>query len=356
VIVVAHHALLVVPALAAAYFGGEVSGRLARLFTYTPLHLAWAGTEAVFLFFVLSGLVLTRSTQSPRFDWMRYFPSRLTRLYLPVFAVVVVVWVVFRFVPREAYEGMSPWIAAHPPSYSVVGALYDATLITGTSGSITPLWSLQWEVLFSLLLAPIVLLIARTNPVVQVVAALALSTVGAVVGMGVLTYLPMFVVGAVLGSRWDDITTFMSQRSSRRGSTLAWIGWMALCVVLLSSSWIVAGLLPSVRWATLPLVLVGTGMLILGSAHWPPLVALFSSRVFQWLGAVSFSLYLVHEPIVVSLAFLTHGAWWGILVAFGLSFVVAQGFWILIERPAHRFARRIRSGSSIARPVESASL
>jgi peptidoglycan/LPS O-acetylase OafA/YrhL len=62
VVVLVHHALLAAPVFAAAYYGGSVADRvggMAWAFIYTPLHLIWAGTEAVYLFFVLSGVVLT---------------------------------------------------------------------------------------------------------------------------------------------------------------------------------------------------------------------------------------------------------------------------------------------------------
>jgi uncharacterized membrane protein len=59
-IVVVHHALLTSPTLARVNYGavpGSVHGFLWWM-TYTPLHLIWAGPEAVFVFFVLSGFVL----------------------------------------------------------------------------------------------------------------------------------------------------------------------------------------------------------------------------------------------------------------------------------------------------------
>jgi peptidoglycan/LPS O-acetylase OafA/YrhL len=50
-IVVIHHSLLVVPGLAAPYFGQSTQSSIQELLAYSPLHLLWAGTEAVFLFF-----------------------------------------------------------------------------------------------------------------------------------------------------------------------------------------------------------------------------------------------------------------------------------------------------------------
>lgn len=55
---------------------------------FTPVHLVWAGTEAVLVFFVLSGFVLAGPLpQRARRDrWATWYASRLVRLYLPVWA------------------------------------------------------------------------------------------------------------------------------------------------------------------------------------------------------------------------------------------------------------------------------
>ena len=43
-----------------------MSSRFEIVMTYTPLHLLWAGGEAVFVFFVLSGYVLAHTDLSTR--------------------------------------------------------------------------------------------------------------------------------------------------------------------------------------------------------------------------------------------------------------------------------------------------
>ena len=48
VVVLLHHAALIVPSLASVYYPGAPSTGLAGILAHTPLHLAWAGGEAVF--------------------------------------------------------------------------------------------------------------------------------------------------------------------------------------------------------------------------------------------------------------------------------------------------------------------
>ncbi len=90
IVVVVHHALLTWPALFAQY---EVPNRGSGTWwlTFTPLHLAWAGREAVVVFFILSGLVLVLPFLGPRKvgTWPGYLVRRVLRLYPPVAVALV---------------------------------------------------------------------------------------------------------------------------------------------------------------------------------------------------------------------------------------------------------------------------
>ena len=70
---------------------------------------------------------------------------------------------------------------------------------------------------------------------------------------------------------------------------------------------------------------------------------LLSGRVFSWLGRVSFSVYLIHEPIILALRYHFSTAQPAVLAFVGVSssFVVAELFYRLIEGPSHRLARRV---------------
>src|SRR5690348_5076720 len=81
--------------LASAICLGPVDGALNRVLAYSPLHAIWLGAESVWLFFVLSGFVLTRATMRPGFSWAGYYPSRMVRLYLPVAFAVVLAWLTY---------------------------------------------------------------------------------------------------------------------------------------------------------------------------------------------------------------------------------------------------------------------
>ncbi|WP_395245389.1 acyltransferase family protein [Agromyces sp. MMS24-K17] len=340
-VVLIHHAFLLVPSLAAPYFSEPVGGGRASLLVYTPLHLVWAGTEAVYLFFVLSGLVLGFAAQSASFGWNSYFPSRLARLYLPVFGAVVLGALVIWLTP-EARPGESAWVERRPGDYDLGGMLMDAVLVTGSSNRITPLWSLQWEILFSLLLPVFIYAARRVDARIQLLAYFALTTLGAYVGLTTLKFLPMFGIGVALAAMWNKLSGRLD-RMGRRTSFAFWTAGLLVAVVLLTAGWTTQSFLPiELSFLTIPVILIGVCIVILAATHAPVFSSLLLSRPFGFLGLISFSLYLVHEPIVVAVDSMVASPFQAILVAIPVSIAVAIGFWFVVERPSHRLARRIK--------------
>jgi peptidoglycan/LPS O-acetylase OafA/YrhL len=79
--------------------------------------------------------------------------------------------------------------------------------------------------------------------------------------------------------------------------------------------------------------------------------AIFDGRVrarlesipLRRLGAISFSLYLVHDPIIATLDYLVGNRIIDFVVGIPLSLAVATVFYFIIERPSHKFARQVAS-------------
>ena len=90
---------------------------------------------------------------------------------------------------------------------SVGQVLKDGLLMLNASTINTPLWSLKWEVAFSLLLPAYVLIALRWRRFwhVKIGLALLLAVVGALQDVDWLSYLPIFAIGAVLGAERERI-------------------------------------------------------------------------------------------------------------------------------------------------------
>ena len=339
-VVVVHHCLLVSPALADAVAGGAPAGTgsLTWWLSYTPLHLVWAGTEAVVVFFVLSGVVLAIPTRHAR--WRAFYPQRLARLYLPVVGAVVVATLLARLVPRDAAPGTSWWIGVHAVPTGLGDALHAAALVLPLNQVDTALWSLQWEVLFSLLL-PAFLLLTRL-PAEWVLVAIGvcggLVAFGAPGGHPWALYLPMFAVGVLLAPRLPVLDRWLGRIRGVPRAVLLGVG-----VVLLLAPWWVRAARDAGEAAQVGVVasVAGAAVLVVLAGCTPEGARIAELPWVHWLGARSFSLYLVHEPVVVTVAYLfggTPGAGLELVVALPLSLLLADGFFRVVEHPAHRLA------------------
>ncbi len=352
-VVFVHHGLLTWPALAEPYRepaagsgpGIDTAEGLTWWATYTPLHLAWAGTEAVFVFFVLSGLVLALPVaEHGRLTLATYYPRRLLRLYLPVWAAVglAVAWALA--VPRQWAAGDSWWLAGHVTDPSTADVWDDVLLLFGAGSANHVLWSLQWEVLYSLAL-PLVLVLGRAWPrllPVKVVLVLGALVLGAAADNPALWYLPMFSLGTLMACERTRLAGW-ARALDERGAHW-WPMLLVAGLLLLVAYWLV-------RWPDPALVAGARGLQAIGACtlvfvvwHWSGARRPLSRPVAQWLGSRSFSLYLVHLPVVASVPLVLGGQptpWVVLAVAAAVTFPLTEVFHRLVERPSHRIAQRV---------------
>ena len=358
-IVLVHHVSMTIPAVSAAY---ESSAGVEFLSvgwwtTLSPLKLLFAGPEFVLVFFVLSGFVLVRSPlATPVYDWLAYYPRRIIRLAVPVVISVGLAAAWIYFFPRTGGSDGGAWLARQDnPSLGLGNLLREASIITETSRPDInpPLWSLAWEMWFSLLLPIGVILAAATRrwTALWVTLLLIVSAYGYVTGIEPLMYLPAFALGALLAANHERFRAGAARLAARRWGTAAWIGLSALGPFLLIAHWLARPLLTG-PWGELTLALrvPGAVLIVAAVALWPPLQRPLTARPLVWLGTVSFSLYLVHFPIVVTFGnVFGPDFWWlGALVSVPLSLVLAQLMTWWVEHPSQRLAAA--AGRTFARP------
>lgn len=334
-IVVFHHVLLVSPAFLEGYLGRADLEPWVAILYHSPLHVLHAGREAVFVFFILSGFVLALpAMQGGGFSWAAYYPKRIIRLYVPVVASVGFTLLTIVLVPRISGSDFSLWFNMHAVSVEPAAVLKEAILLLGAGAYNSPLWSLRWEVLFSLLLPAYLWagMMLKRGWVLGLGAMLVLSLIGMAVGEEHLAYLPMFGIGVLLAVALPDLEGSFGRRS--------WLGpaTFAAGAVGLTLTWVVP---------TLPgqhvIALASCALIVLAFACWRQASVFGNLPPLKWLGSRSFSLYLVHEPVVVSLAtiFGTSNPGWVLLIALPVALAVAEGFFRLVESGSHRLANRV---------------
>ncbi|MEV8041858.1 acyltransferase [Arthrobacter sp. NPDC080082] len=348
-VVVACHALSTLP-----WVGRVVSNdRSTRLTSsemwavFSPLHVLWNGTPAVHVFFVLSGfvLILPFTKSLPGRSWAPYYAKRLLRLYLPAWAALALAVVLMLLIPRTPSPLQSPWADMYVTTPDPGQVFRDALLLLNASTINTPLWTLRWEVAFSLLLPLYVFLALRWRRFwhLKLAIALGLAVIGGVFHIEALIYMPIFAIGSILGAERERI----------RELTSAWprVIWLLLAAVglyLANAEWIspeppISGIEAVITVGATLIVLV---FLLSGSAK-----KLGDTALAQWLGRVSFSLYLVHLPIILAAATLLRGVSLplGLVLGVAASFGVAELFFRYVEGPAHRLS--VAAGRAVERRI-----
>jgi peptidoglycan/LPS O-acetylase OafA/YrhL len=326
-------------------------GSLWWFISATPIKLLSAGSESVLVFFVLSGVVvplplLARGAKA----WPGFFLSRLARLYLPVWASLVLAGAWITLLPHPAGSVTAgSWVQRTNGTAAAPGLLFsEAGLMRNSFSSNSVLWSLRWEVIFCLVL-PVFLLAAvalRRFWLPAIIACCGLTLAGKVLNIDALLYLPVFFLGTLIAVNLEVI-----QAWSRR--TRIFIGTRGLIPIVASlvaivASWMLRPLLPAGTLASdavgslTPLGALGLVFCAIAAA---PVRRALSAPVLQWLGRVSFSLYLTHLPILVAFCYLFGDSNWMLVAAVGIpiSLVVALLFFRFVEAPSHRLAGRVRS-------------
>lgn len=309
--------------------------------THTPLKLLTAGTESVLVFFVLSGLVVTLPALGAGFAWRGYYAGRLLRLYLPVWASLALAAALIALLPRDASAVTADsWvIRANALGISWPQLVSEASLFRTSYDINNVLWSLRWELVFSLSL-PLFIVVAqklREHWVFASGLAVASTVTGRLVDVDALVYLPVFFLGVLVAVRLREV------RASVRGWSRGWrAAFAGASAGLLVASWLAApleGTLGSdVLWGLAGVGATGLVIVAIGS---PTADRVLSTAVPRWLGRISFSLYLVQAPIIAALAFALGDTRWPIIAAAAvpLCLLVAWLFHLGVERPSHVLAR-----------------
>ncbi|MGN8026016.1 acyltransferase family protein [Microbacterium sp. 22242] len=327
------------------------------LLTQSPLKLLLAGSEAVMVFFVLSGLVVALPALNRGFSWARYYPARLFRLYVPVIAALGAAALLVRLIPRDPTTMPDgSWMQdAQATTVSAGDVLSQMSLLRPSYPIDNVLWSLRWELFFSLLLPLFVWVALRVRRLALPVAALIvlLMFAGRTTGNSALAYLPVFLLGTLIAVRFADLRAWAERPGPRRA--LPWLA--ALAGVMLIASWLAKPLTSGTVAADVLWAVAGAGaaLLVVLAIVWPTARRTLETRPMQWLGRVSFSLYLVHAPILASLCYLLGAErWWlACLIGAPLSLIAAGAFHRLVERPAQELSATAgRVGVALAERVQ----
>ncbi|MCU1557509.1 MAG: acyltransferase [Microbacteriaceae bacterium] len=348
-VVVLHHLYLVATPVLSRQGGSGFTSPYWWL-SNTPLKLLTAGSEAVLVFFVLSGLVVALpALNRSSFSWAGFFAGRVVRLYLPVWVSLAIGTGLVWLLPRDgSMVTQGAWIdTSNATSTTWQTLLSQATLARASYDINNVLWSLRWELAFSVLLPLLVALaiLVRKYWAIAVGCAIAMTIGGALLDVDALRYLPVFFIGTLMAVRLESIMSWARQRQGKHGARAADVAMVVGSLLLIVIGWLLRPLVPSGTVGAIVLAqspVVGATGLVLSAITVPTVRRALDMAAFQWLGRISFSLYLIHIPIIATLSFVLGDGNWAIvaLLTIPLSLLSAWAFHWAVERPVHGLARK----------------
>jgi len=335
--------------------------------TVPPTRLLWSGQQAVILFFVISGFalfLLFESMMRAGDGWLRFLLVRFLRLYPPYVASLGLALIVIK---APTVFGISP--PANMPIIAngnvtlsnLIGHLsmvgdFDRSAIN------PPIWSLVYEARLCLVFPLIFALVAGGTR--RSVATLGLAWLAVIGCMAAWEYLvapnlsgafalirtaslaSTFFIGATIAKFRVRIAAWIS---TQQPTLLATLLIVSIFVFMYSFGYSWPGWAP--RWVLLIAELFTT----IASAYFIVMAISYPApkihRVLRFLGKISYSLYLVHQVVIMGVILLCFGRYpapvlW--VISIGASLAVASLFYFVVEAPAiaaSRAVRRSRQGA-----------
>ena len=362
-----------------AHFPGPVHFAWETTLRHTPLWFLLDGYSAVCLFFILSGFVLAPSFLKSEKPLPLLATKRYLRLFVPIFSAFVVALTLYFLMPHAASDAatlsQSGWLVPPNNSLTIMSLIQDALLnstLTGYSGSSLldylpnspnfpvsaelsqalnpPTWTMHVEFWGSMLV-------------------LALAVLRRYVG-GVKFSAIFVLVAFMIGTSYYSLFLFGFLLFQIRGNLL---GPRHVIFALFGVALVLSGLYICINKniSAVGLVLTGLRHITLLSAKqghlWQSQVgamlifggvmlnvqlrSFLAVRVIQWLGKVSFSVYLLHVPILLTFSSLVFTIFAqrsyalaciaAFVIGIGVTYAAAAIFEKNVDRRAVHFSKRI---------------
>lgn len=311
------------------------------------------------VFFILSGIVLSlvpfKRMGSGGYDWLGYYPRRVVRLCVPLFAAIALAlpmgYVAWRLGSASrsalavAYDAGLP-TAVHDilMQFDVLfnvsdGAnnLFGAQLVRVDS----PVWSMSWELWFSLTLPLAIWCISRIRRTgLAVVATFIAVLVSHWTGYFPLRFCLMFWLGVMVARRFDKIKAVKLSMLAELALLVASVG-----VIELSLVWHPGGVLEALKSTAMNAACLVVVVVAISDGFTRRAL---SAAPMVFLGKVSYSLYLTHAMVIGALVALLPKL--GIVdplaiaaVSLPASMLVSVVFWRIIEVPSMNLSRSLAS-------------
>ena len=279
----------------------------AILVTVFHARLVPGGFIGVDIFYVISGylitgLILREIEKTGTLDLRSFYQRRIKRL-LPtsvfvLFVTAIFAWILFPPITRDALGRDLFAAAAYISNYLFAWWQNDYQNLNATPSPFIHYWSLAVEEQFYLVWPLFILFLARYGKKV-VFAGIAITTLLSLLFSIYLTQVaPIWAFYSLPTRAWElgfgALLLFLPE-TKKKIRILPWLGFFGIAISSFNFNENTA--FPG-KNALVPVL--ATVFLMASIKYWPPLFNdLANSRLSQWLGAISYPLYLWHWPALV---------------------------------------------------------
>ena len=279
----------------------------AILVTVFHARLVPGGFIGVDIFYVISGylitgLILREIEKTGTLDLRSFYQRRIKRL-LPtsvfvLFVTAIFAWILFPPITRDALGRDLFAAAAYISNYLFAWWQNDYQNLNATPSPFIHYWSLAVEEQFYLVWPLFILFLARYGKKI-VFAGIAITTLLSLLFSIYLTQVaPIWAFYSLPTRAWElgfgALLLFLPE-TKKKIRILPWLGFFGIAISSFNFNENTA--FPG-KNALVPVL--ATVFLMASIKYWPPLFNdLANSRLSQWLGAISYPLYLWHWPALV---------------------------------------------------------
>ncbi len=315
-------------------------------------HFLALGRPPVLLFFVLSGFVLAMQANSKRsMGYGSYLVRRICRIYLPYIVVIVIGAGCMTLTFHGTVPGAGDWLnGLWSGTLTEADWLNHLVLIGAFHPTVTPVvWSLIYEMRASIVFPLIFAILKSRSAIFSISFAGILSIISFSLvphgeqdaarisweGSYAMTfhYLACFCVGACLAIFRESWYQWLTQ-----GIRMPTV-FIASLLIFFAGSHITDHLPVAARQFTYDwLIMAASSGFISTAIASPKMAQHLSWAPLAFLGKISYSLYLTHIVLLLSIAHLssfTDAQWWPIAVSIALTIPVAYLTYRYVEMPAH---------------------
>ncbi len=282
---------------------------------FSPLRILWAGGEAVIVFYVLSGFVLSMALYHSKTNYWGYLIKRFVRIYTPYYFWIISTFALFILFSPYEVVGLRDWFYDRwQGSITKLDIINHFVLLNNffTENYNPVIWSLAQEMRISIVFPFLFLLFYKLSWKKTILFALSFSFISVFLNMlhigkaegfyngyaDTLHFTSMFMVGMLLFKYQEKlIYSYRNMKKFKKGFLIA------LGIILYLYSILIYGF--SRNDTTFLLkdwgVVMGVSIFIIMAMSNLKVKAFLNKNVFVYLGEISYSIYLCHFPIMMVL-------------------------------------------------------